>query len=243
MIPLPENTQLLPDAEATAREAAERLLALCVNDGSERLSVCLSGGSTPKRLYQLLASREFLGRVPWRKIDWFFGDDRVVPWDDPLSNVRMVREAFGSGEPVSASRFHFILTEKGAEAGARAYEATLRGHYGADRLDPRRPLFDLVLLGLGTDGHTASLFPGKPETEERDAWAVAVPEAGMEPFVPRISLTFPALASSREVLFLVNGKGKRETLRRLAEGEDLPARHVTSQGRLTWLIDRDAADA
>ena len=243
MIALPPNTELTADAEATARAAAEHLLAIAESAPGERVAICLSGGSTPKRLYALLASPGFVERVPWARIHWFFGDDRVVPWDDPLSNVRTVREAFGHAAPVPATHLHFIPSDEGVEAGARAYERTLQAFYGGERLDPDRPLFDLVLLGLGSDGHTASLFPDKPALAERSAWVAPVPEAGMEPFVPRITLTFPALASSRSVLFLVNGAGKRDALRRLAAGEDLPARHVESAGRLTWYIDREAAEA
>ncbi len=243
MIALPPNSELMADAEATARAAAEHLLAIATGSDAERIAICLSGGSTPKRLYALLASPDFVERVPWSRIHWFFGDDRVVPWDDERSNVRMVREAFGHEGPVPTTHLHFIPSDQGAEAGARGYAATLRDFYGADRLDPERPLFDLVLLGLGSDGHTASLFPGKPALAERDAWVTAVPEAGMEPFVPRISLTFPALASSRSVLFLVNGAGKREPLQRLADGADLPAGHVESVGEIRWYIDREAAGA
>lgn len=240
---LPKNSRVLDDAEATARAAAEHLLDIAASAQNERIAVCLSGGSTPRRLYELLASPDYAARVPWARIHWFFGDDRVVPWDDPLSNVRMVREAFGHGTQVPPTHFHFIPSDEGPEIGARAYEDTLKTFYGADTLDPQRPLFDLVLLGLGGDGHTASLFPGKPAVNERDAWVAAVPEAGMEPFVPRISLTFPALASSRSVLFLVNGAGKRDPLRRVAEGEDLPAARATSIGEVTWFIDKAAADA
>ncbi len=243
MIPLPANTRLMDDAEATARAAAEHLIAQVTSAEGERAAVCLSGGSTPKRLYALLASPGFVERVPWARVHWFFGDDRVVPWDDALSNVRMVREAFGHAAPVPPTHLHFIPSDEGAEAGARAYEATLKDFYGAEKLDPARPLFDLVLLGLGSDGHTASLFPGKPAVDERAAWVAPVPEAGMEPFVPRITLTFPALASARSVLFLVNGMAKRDPLQRLAAGEDLPAAHATSVGTLTWFIDREAADA
>lgn len=241
MIPLPRDSRLFPDAEATARAAAEHLVALVEDGPSRRLAVSLSGGSTPRRLYEILAGPDFRDRLPWDRIDWFFGDDRVVPHHDPLSNVCLVRDAFGAAMP--EARIHPMPTEAGKEAGAAAYAGTLRAFYGSDHLDPKRPLFDLVLLGLGADGHTASLFPGKPAVNERDAWVVAVPEAGMEPFVPRISLTFPALASSRSVLFLVNGAGKRDPLSRLAAGEDLPAGRAWSVGALNWYIDRAAADA
>ncbi|MFG5121362.1 6-phosphogluconolactonase [Methylorubrum sp. POS3] len=242
MIPLPPNTRLMADAEATAHAAAEHLIAAVTRASGEHAAVCLSGGSTPKRLYALLASPGFVERVPWERVHWFFGDDRVVPWDDPLSNVRMVREAFGHAAPLPPTHLHFIPSDEGAEAGARAYEAVLKDFYGAEALDPARPLFDLVLLGLGSDGHTASLFPGKPALDERVAWVAPVPEAGMEPYVPRITLTFPTLASTRSILFLVNGAAKRDPLLRLSRGEYLPAAHVASAGELSWFIDRDAAE-
>ena len=243
MIPLPPDTQVFADAEATARAAADHLVALAASAPGDRIAVCLSGGSTPKRLYELLAGPDYVGRLPWDRMHWFFGDDRCVPWDDPLSNVRMVREAFGHGAPVPDTHLHFIPSDEGPEAGARAYQATLREFHGADTLAPERPLFDLVLLGIGGDGHTASLFPGKPGPDERTAWVTGVPEAGMEPFVPRISLTFPALASARSVLVLVNGEGKRDPLRRIAAGEDLPAGRITGVGTVAWFLDRAAADA
>lgn len=243
MIPLPPDSELLPDAGALARAAADHLLAVTNGAPDERIAICLSGGATPGRLYALLAGPDYAARVPWARIHWFFGDDRAVPWDDPRSNVRLVREAFGHGVPVPPTHLHLIPSDAGLAAGAQAYAARLRDFYGAPALDPARPLFDLVLLGLGADGHTASLFPGKPALDAGEAWAVPVPEAGMEPFVPRITLTLPVLSSSRSALFLVSGTGKREPLRRLAEGEDLPAGRVTSLGRLRWLIDREAADA
>lgn len=237
---LPAGTHVLPDPDAVAREAAERLIVACNETGGERIAVCLSGGSTPKRLYALLAGPDFAARVPWTRIHWFFGDDRAVPWDDPRSNVRMVREAFGHGSPIPSTHLYFIPSDQGLEAGARAYARTLLDHYGAESLDPARPLFDLVLLGLGEDGHTASLFPGKPAIDETRALVAPVPEAGLEPFVPRISLTLPALTSARHVLFLVTGEGKREPLARLARGEDLPAGRVKGP-QVAWLLDEAAA--
>ncbi|MGU3666589.1 6-phosphogluconolactonase [Methylobacterium sp. A49B] len=238
---LPAGTHILKDAEAVAREAAERLIVACGENHAERIAICLSGGSTPKVLYGLLAGPDYATRVPWERIHWFFGDDRVVPWDDARSNVRMVREAFGHGARIPPTHLHFIPSDEGAEAGARAYERTLLDFYGADSLDPDRPLFDLVLLGLGEDGHTASLFPGKPAVAETGRLVAPVPESGLAPFVPRITLTFPALASSRHVLFLVTGAGKRAPLARLAAGETLPAGRVTSFGAVAWLLDAAAA--
>lgn len=242
MIPLPPNAEILPDADAVAAAAAERLVALCETAPRPAIAVCLAGGSTPKRLYTRLSEPETRARLPWERLHWFFGDDRLVPWTDPASNVRMAREAFGDA-PIPDGHLHGMDTRGTPEAGARAYAETLRAFHGDTELDPARPLFDLVLLGLGEDGHTASLFPGKPALAERAAWTAPVPEAGLAPFVPRITLTVPALASARETLFLVTGAGKRDPLNRLARGEDLPARHVRSVGRLVWLVDRDAAEA
>lgn len=238
---LPAGTHVLDDPQAVAREAAERLIAACGENQSERIAICLSGGSTPKVLYGLLVGPDYATRVPWERVHWFFGDDRVVPWDDERSNVWMVREAFGHGARIPPTHLHFIPSDDGAEAGARGYERTLLDFYGADDLDPARPLFDLVLLGLGEDGHTASLFPGKPAVEETRRLVAPVPEAGLAPFVPRITLTFPALASSRHVLFLVTGASKRAPLARLAAGEPLPAGRVTSRGEVAWLLDEAAA--
>ncbi|MCJ2112771.1 6-phosphogluconolactonase [Methylobacterium sp. HMF5984] len=238
---LPPDAVVLPDADAVAHEAAERLIAACEASRSERIAIALSGGSTPKRLYALLAGPDHVGRVPWDRVHWFFGDDRAVPWDHADSNVRMVREAFGHGTAVPAAHLHFIPTDAGPEAAAETYARTLLEFYGADRLDPGRPLFDCVLLGLGEDGHTASLFPGKPALSETARLVAPVPEAGLAPFVPRVTLTYPALASSALVLFLVSGESKRAALRRLAAGEDLPAGRVTSQGRIAWLLDAAAA--
>lgn len=240
MIPLPNNSEIFPDADSVARAAADRLVALCAESAAGDIVVCLSGGSTPKRLYALLAGPDYVGALPWNRLHWFFGDDRLVPPDDERSNLRSAREAFGTA-PIPEGHLHPIPTGGTAQAGASAYADTLRRFYGADRLDPARPLFDLVLLGLGEDGHTASLFPGKPAADEGEAWVAPVPEAGLAPFVPRISLTFPALASSRRILVLVTGAGKREPLARLAAGEDLPARRIASVGDVGWLVDRAAA--
>ena len=240
MIPLPQSTTVFDDGEAVARAAAEHLVTLCEDAPNERIAVCLSGGSTPKRLYTILAGPDYAA-LPWSRLQWFFGDDRAVPWDDPLSNVLMVREAFGATSPIPETNLHPIPNADGPEAGARRYEATLKAFYGAETLDPARPVFDLVLLGLGEDGHIASLFPDKPALDETQAWVAAVPEAGMTPFVPRITLTFPVLASARSVLFLVSGAGKQDPLERLSQGEDLPAGRAG--GSPLWFVDRAAAGA
>ncbi|MGX7704850.1 6-phosphogluconolactonase [Methylobacterium sp. Gmos1] len=234
----PARTEVLADADAVARAAAERLVAVaCAKP--ERIGICLSGGSTPKRLYRLLAGPDFRDALPWERLHWFFGDERVGDGPEAGSNRRLAEEAFG--DLVPAGHLHPIPTDRGPRACAEAYAAELKAWYGAERLDPARPLFDLVLLGLGEDGHTASLFPGKPEAREGEAWVVAVPEAGLAPFVPRVSLTLPALGATPLILFLVTGEGKRAPLARLAAGADLPSGHARAWGETVWLLDRAAA--
>jgi len=204
--------------------------------------VALTGGSSPEGLYRLLASEPYRSQIPWQRVHWFWGDDRFVPQSDARSNAGAARRLFLDRVPVPPANLHPIPTDAAnEEEAARGYEAELRAFYGADRLDPARPLFDLALMGVGSDGHTASLFPGKPQVDETKRWVVGVPQAGMEPFVPRVSLTLPTLASTRDMLILVTGRGKREILSRLLAGADLPAARAHSDGDLVWLVDRDAA--
>jgi 6-phosphogluconolactonase len=237
---LPELT-VAADAAALAQAAATRMLArLAAADG--RLAVCLTGGSSPERLYQLLAAEPFRGALAWERIHGFWGDDRFVPASDPRSNSAMARRLLLDRVPAPSGNLHAIPTDAAnPDEAARRYEAELRGFYGADRLDSGRPLFDVVLMGVGDDGHTASLFPGRAELDETARWVVGVAEAGLAPFVPRVTLTLPALASTREMMFLVSGRGKREVMTRLLSGADLPAARAYAQGELVWLVDRDAA--
>jgi 6-phosphogluconolactonase len=227
------------DPEALAHAAAQRMLArLPRNDG--RLAVCLTGGSTPERLYELLATG-YRDAVPWQRITWFWGDDRFVPDSDPRSNAGIARRLMLDRVPVPPANICAIpIGAENVMEAAHLYETELQGHYGADRLLPDRPLFDLVLMGLGSDGHTASLFPGHAELDETEHWVVGVREAGLEPFVPRVTLTFPALASTREMLFLVSGASKRDVLARVLARADLPAARAWSEGSLVWLVDQAA---
>jgi 6-phosphogluconolactonase len=228
------------NASALAEAAARRLIARVA--GKDRTAVSLTGGSSPQGLYRLLGEDPWRGEVPWDRVHWFIGDDRFVPESDPLSNMGMARRLFLDRVPAPRQNIHSIPTDANyPEGAARLYEDELRKFYGADRLDPARPLFDLVLMGLGGDGHTASLFPQSPALDEKERWVLAVPKAGMEPFVPRVTLTFPALASTHEMLFLVDGADKRAILRRVLGGEDLPAHRAYSDGELVWLVDRAAA--
>ncbi len=230
------------DPAALAKAAAERLTArIAANTG--RIAICLTGGSSPKQLYQLLATDAYRGKIPWERVHWFIGDERLVPASDPLHNMSMARTAF-LDHCAPASNIHPIPTETADPAdpdrSAALYEADLKGFYGAETLDPAHPLFDLVLMGVGPDGHTASLFPEYPALDETARWVVGVPKANVEPFVPRVTLTLPTLTSCREMLFEVAGAGKRAILTRVLAGEDLPAARANSIGETIWLVDQAA---
>jgi 6-phosphogluconolactonase len=227
------------DPAALATTAAERLIARIIANGG-RVAICLSGGSSPKQLFELLATDVYRNRIPWDRVHWFFGDERFVPVTDSRSNTAMARKAFLDA-CAPPSNVHPIDVDSGSpEEAARRYERELKSFYGADQLDPARPLFDVVMLGAGPDGHTASLFPGYPAVEETRRWVTEVPKANVEPFVPRVSLTLPALGSCDEMLFEASGAGKRAILTRVFDGEDLPANRARSQGETIWLIDRAA---
>lgn len=247
------ETIVAQDPAALAGNAAHWLidaLADATRAGAQRLRVCLSGGSTPKRLYELLARPEWAARLPWERIEWYFGDDRFLPHDNPDSNAHMAREALFNHVPAPHGNLHVIPYGPDLQASADAYDTLLRQAALADeRENNGRPLFDAMICGLGLDGHTASLFPGKPELMVHDRLVVAVPEAGQSPFVPRISLTLPALNNSRFTAFLVAGADKRDILARvrrqaeLGTSATLPAARITARDGLVWLLDRAAAPA
>ena len=227
------------DPAALAATAAEHVLArTAANRG--RVAICLTGGSSPKQLYHLLATESYRNRMPWHRVHWFIGDERFVPADDPLHNMAMARAAF-LDRCAPPENVHPITTATAdPDRGAALYERELQSFYGADTLDPARPLFDLVLMGVGPDGHTASLFPGDPALDEPARWVVGVPKANVAPFVPRVTLTLPTLASCREMLFEVAGTDKRAILTRLFAAENLPANRARSIGETVWLVDRAA---
>lgn len=227
------------DPLALAQTAAERIVArIDANPG--RAAICLTGGSSPKQLYQLLATDAYRSRIPWDHVHWFIGDERFVPATDPLNNMAMARNVF-LDVCAPPDNIHPIPTDlANPEESALRYESELKSCYGASVLNPARPLFDLVLMGVGPDGHTASLFPGYPATEETERWVVGVPNAHVEPFVPRVTLTFPALGSCREMLFEVAGADKRAILTRVLEGENLPAGRACAFGETLWLVDKTA---
>ena len=227
------------DAKALAMAAADRILARIAANGT-RVAICLTGGSSPKQLYQLLATEAYRSLIPWDRVHWFIGDERFVGRDDALNNMGTARRIFLDNY-APASNIHPIPTEAGnPQEAARRYESELRSFYGADRLDSTRALFDVVLMGVGPDGHTASLFPDYPAIEEIERWVVGVPQAHVEPFVPRVTLTLPALGSCSEMLFEVSGADKRAILTRVLDGENLPANRARSTGETIWLADEAA---
>lgn len=218
------QVEILDDPAAAA---AERIVAVARAGGH----LALSGGSTPRAAYERAARAD----VDWGGATIWLGDDRCVPPDDERSNWRMLEETLLDrleGEPPSTER---IEGELEVGEAADRYEARLR-----DGLDT----FDLQLLGLGPDGHTASLFPGKPAVHERSRMAVAVPEAGMEPYVPRVSLTFPVINASRSILFLVRGGDKVDAVRRAFASDPDPATpaSLVERSAMTLLIDPAAAE-
>jgi 6-phosphogluconolactonase len=236
----PPRIEIFPDAAALAARAAQWIVDLACHS-SGRFSICLSGGSTPKRLYQLLAAAPFRDIMPWPRTHWFWGDERFVPWDSPDSNYGMARDALLAHVLVPPENIHGIETNGSLADAAHAYEQVLKSYAGSDRLDPARPIFDIMLIGLGPDGHTASLFPGKPALNERHRWTVEVPEPGLNPMVPRVTLTYPALESCRSAAFLVAGADKTAALAgALAGRHDLPSARFAPVGELIWFVDQAA---
>jgi len=220
--------ELLDDATAVAAAAADSIAAVAARGGH----VALAGGSTPKQAYALLAERE----TDLHLATLWFSDDRAVGPEDPDSNYRMAAESLLDRLPEAhRPRVHRIEGELGAEVAAGRYDALMRAEHGA------RPAFDLVLLGLGPDAHTASLFPGKPALEEREALVVAVPEAGMEPWVPRVTFTLPLLAAAREVVFLVAGADKAPAVARAFSEPPDPEAPAGRVRPASVLLDRAAA--
>ena len=202
-------------------------------------SLVLSGGNTPRSLYGLLSS-QFRDRIPWTKVQVFWGDERYVPLDDPGSNYRMARETLLDAVPCPPGNVHPMPTGlPDPDMAARDYEKTLRRHFLK-----AWPRFDLVLLGLGEEGHTASLFPESPALEETRRWVVAVKVPAEPPL--RLTLTLPALTQAANVYFLVTGADKTRALRHVLYGPPDPKNYPASgvrlaQGTAIWWVDGEAA--
>ncbi len=221
-------------AAAAAREFAARAKSAIEERG--RFAIALAGGSTPKATYEVLA-REYAGVLDWGAVHVFFGDERTVPPDHEESNYRMAREALLDHLPVGS--VHRMRGELPPEEAAAGYEEELRGFFGPDGT----PRFDLILCGIGEDGHTLSLFPETAALDVTDRLVVANPVLKLE--TTRLTLTVLVANAARALNFLVAGEGKAEALREILEGDAdpraYPAKLVRPEGDLTWMVDRAAA--
>jgi 6-phosphogluconolactonase len=237
------NVFVFDDAESLARRAAARIAEVARESIEARglFTIALSGGSTPRRVYELLAGEEFRESIDWPNVHVLFGDERMVPPDNAESNYHMASEALLSHVDIPPENVHRIDGVGDAAANASAYELEMRGLFGDDADWPR---LDLVLLGMGDDGHTASLFPGTSVLNETRLW---VAPNWVEKFGAwRVTLTAPAINAARRVTFLVTSSAKAARLREVLKGERDPARLPSqliqpSDGILEWLADREAA--
>jgi 6-phosphogluconolactonase len=219
-------------AELFARRAREAVAA------RGRFDVLLSGGETPLEAYRLVGREPLRSSIPWQTVQLFWGDERHVPHNDPRSNFGQARQALLEPLSLSPDQVHIVPYAATAEQAAREYEEELRRHFGEE------PVFDLVLLGLGKDGHTASLFPGSELLEEKERWVRGGGPPGQD--LCRVTVTLPVLNRARLIAFVVAGDAKAEILSRVLKGtrdpQLLPAQQVDpGEGRLLWLVDRAAA--
>ncbi|MDA8100776.1 MAG: 6-phosphogluconolactonase [Nitrospiraceae bacterium] len=234
------QVRICDDPAALGREAAEALVraAADATGARGRFSLVLPGGSTPRPLFELLGREPYRSRVPWTRTHLFWSDERLVPPDHDESNYGLAVRTFLPALPVPAEQVHRIRAELGGELAAETYEKELWQAFGGSI-----PVFDLVILGVGADGHTASLFPGSPAVEEgsRLAFFVAEERRGLR----RVTLTLPVLNSSRRVIFLASGSRKANIVASLFDPCDhrpLPLKMVRPEkGEVVWMIDREAA--
>jgi len=243
------------DIAELSRQSAERFSQLAREfvEAVGRFTVALSGGSTPKHLYSLLASPDYKNQIPWNDVELFWGDERCVAPDHPESNFRMAEEALLSKIKIPAENIHRMPGERSPQVAAAEYEKELQKFFGLK--SGALPRFDLILLGIGEDGHTASLFPGsealaddRPSQSHRGRMGTETARLVVAPFVAklnsyRLTLTLPILNNAANVWFLVTGAGKVDAVKQVFSGSaDLPAAMVQPvHGSLTWFFTRDAA--
>lgn len=249
--------QVFPNPNDLVADVALQVLSIAQRSVDERgiFSFMLSGGSTPRLLFERLSDPAYIRNLDWEKAQVFWGDERCVPPEHKDSNYRMARETLLDKVPIPPENIHRIHGELNPRAAAERYEDELgesfqfkndRGH-GGDQPVTDFPVFDLILLGMGADGHTASLFPGSNALSEKEHWFVAVAhDAAMPPLVARVTATPGILNAGSNVFFLVTGEKKAARLAQVLEGpfrpEDLPAQLVKPEnGQLTWFVDQEAA--
>ncbi len=244
--PVTVTYRVLPTPAATARAAARFFLDVALKAATDRgiARVAISGGMTPKSMFELLAdpAEPFLKQVPWDRIELYWVDERCVPPDDPESNYRMTKEALLSKVPLAAERVHRMEGELEPEVAAARYESVIRNTFKLE--GAQTPTFDLILLGLGDDGHTASLFPHTDALNEMSH--IVVPNHVPQKDAWRITLTWPVINQGREVAFLIEGEEKAQVLHDVFLGpyqpETYPSQIIRPAiGRLTLLLDRAAA--
>ncbi len=247
MVDSPYELKICADAEELAAKSAiaiARTAAECIR-ARGAFTLVLSGGATPKRTYELLARGEGEYSIDWSRVFLFFGDERFVPHDDPRSNYRLVHDALLSVAPIPSEQVLAVDTSLATPAiSAADYTARISKFFAQPR--GAIPAFDLILLGLGDDGHTASLFPGAAALDVDDRIATWSAPGVLPPPVDRITLTFPVLNAAHQVLFLVTGASKATVLRTVLAGdanrEAFPAAGIQpTTGRVSWLVDRAAA--
>ena len=230
---------VIADAQQLAK-AGVALFEKTVADAAKmraRAAVALSGGSTPRAMHRLLAQPPHVNRIPWKRLHIFWVDDRMVPADDPASNFGAARDDFISRVPIPKQQVHPMPLLDPPSRGAARYTRELKNYFGSES-----PVFDLILLGIGTDGHTASLFPKQADAYKGPQWVLCV--KGGNPDVYRLTLGYPVLNRARTTAFLVSGRDKAEMVRTLlCTDEDLyPPQRIRPQGgRLFWLLDQPAA--
>ena len=237
--------EILPSRAELTMQAARHWLTACEASIAARdaFHCALAGGGTPRQLYRCLATPWAADRIEWSRVWLYQSDERVVPPEDPLSNWGMIRHELLDRVPLPPDHGHPMIPDAGAagdpEGAAARYDALLRTRLS--QAEDGAPVFDLILLGVGSDGHTASLFPGSPALEERSRYAVTVETTAVP--TQRITLTPPVIESAREVIFLVAGEEKAEIVARLFSGgdPDLPVARLRPVGRVRWLLDAAAA--
>jgi 6-phosphogluconolactonase len=244
------ETRFFSDLESLSLEAALFVFQAGLKGVAEKglFTMALSGGNTPRRLYELFSRAPLINQMPWKQIHLFWGDERCIPPDQPESNYYLAFQTFLSQTPLPGKNIHRIPVEKGpGPFVALEYEKELYNVVPADPLPDTNadlrpiPSFDLILLGLGRDGHTASLFPGDPALKENEHLTAFVPRSPLEPFLPRITMTLPLINQAGCVLFLVSGSDKNNVVKAILKSPDsghnrFPAAQVNPKGKVCWFL-------
>lgn len=239
--------QRYPNVQELSIAAADLICQLAEKYVKERgyFTLALSGGSTPRTLYGYLAQEPYSGKMPWRNTHLFWGDERYVSPDHPDSNFLMASQTLIEQVPIPPENVHRIPTETDSpESSAKEYEAALRQELHVfDSLSAEQgvPVFDVILLGMGKDGHTASLFPDSPVLDEKKRWVAAAPVPKMNPPVRRITLTFPVINAAKHAIFLIAGAEKQPVMQAILDDPEqakalYPTARVEPGGKLLWLV-------